>query len=148
MAQRQESAASPWATNHRLHQEAQEILPPSQRCCYVGDVTAGPEGLICASGKELRNKAASRFRIAESSSPHVLCCTCSLRLASEEFYFLALQRCECTTQLPGLGHVHSCGDLTLQKCKEKKAIGNWEFGIALEETFPLPPHNAAFQLHA
>lgn len=73
--------------NHRLHWEAQEILPPSQRCCCGGDVTAGPEGLICASGKELRNKAASRFRIAGSSSPHVLCCTCSLCLASEEFYF-------------------------------------------------------------
>lgn len=34
-----------------LHQEAQEILPSSQRCCCAGDAIAGHEGIICASGK-------------------------------------------------------------------------------------------------
>ena len=74
-------------SKYRLHQEAQEILPSSQRCCCASDAIAGPKGVICASGKELRNKAASRFQIAVSSSLHVLCCTSSLRLASGEFYF-------------------------------------------------------------
>lgn len=70
-----------------LHQEAQEILPSSQYCCCARDAIAGPEGVTCASGKELRNKAASRFQIAVSSSLDVPCCTSSLHLASREFYF-------------------------------------------------------------
>lgn len=55
-----------------LHQDAQEILPPSQPCCCARDAVARPERVICASGRELRNKAASRFQIAASSSSCVV----------------------------------------------------------------------------
>lgn len=68
---------------YRLHQEAGEMLPSSQRCCCARDAIAGPEGVICASGKELR-KAAGRAQIAVSSSWRVSCCTSSLPPASGE----------------------------------------------------------------
>lgn len=69
--------------------------------------------VICASGKELRNKAAGRFQIAVSSSAelHIQPLPGEWRIL-----FSVLLRCGCTTQL------YSCGDLAPQKCKGVKGM--------------------------
>lgn len=113
---------------YRLHQEAGEMLPSSQRCCCARDAIAGPEGVICASGKELR-KAAGRAQIAVSSSWRVSCCTSSLPTASGSFVCAFME--VWVHKVPGLGQLYGCGDPAPQKCKEgrrkRKAI--WNCGI-------------------